>query len=116
MTLPVVIITGGLGTRLGQKTSNKAKALIDVAGKPFISRQLNYLYEQGIKEVVLCIAHFGEQIKDYILLEIPLNPICNKSCAGLCIICGENLNTRKCECKKETFDPRWEALQDLKTN
>ena len=66
MTLPVVILTGGLGTRLGQKTSNKAKALIDVAGKPFISRQLNYLYEQGIKEVVLCIAHFGEQIKDYI--------------------------------------------------
>ena len=43
MTLPVVILTGGLGTRLGQKTSNKAKALIDVAGKPFISRQLNYL-------------------------------------------------------------------------
>ena len=66
MTLPVVILTGGLGKRLGQKTSNKAKALIDVAGKPFISRQLNYLYEQGIKEVVLCIAHFGEQIKDYI--------------------------------------------------
>lgn len=58
----------------------------------------------------------GEQIKDYIFLEIPLNPICNKSCAGLCTICGENLNTRKCECKKETFDPRWEALQDLKTN
>ena len=44
MTLPVVILTGGLGTRLGQKTLNKAKALIDVAGNPFISIQLNYLY------------------------------------------------------------------------
>ena len=66
MTLPVAILAGGLGKRLGKKTINKAKALIDVAGKPFISRQLNYLRDQGIKEIVICTAHLGEQIKDYI--------------------------------------------------
>ena len=66
MTLPVVILAGGLGKRLGQKTINKAKVLIDVAGKPFISRQLNYLRDQGIKDIVICIAYLGEQIKDYI--------------------------------------------------
>ena len=66
MTLPVAILAGGLGKRLGQKTINKAKVLIDVAGKPFISRQLNYLRDQGIKDIVICIAYLGEQIKDYI--------------------------------------------------
>ena len=66
MTLPVAILAGGLGKRLGQKTINKAKALIDIAGKPFISRQLNHLSEQGIKDIVICTAHLGEQIKDYI--------------------------------------------------
>ena len=66
MTLPVAILAGGLGTRLGKKALNKAKVLIDVAGKPFISRQLNYLSDQGIKEVVICVGYLGDQIKDYI--------------------------------------------------
>ena len=56
----------------------------------------------------------GEQVKDYILLEIPINPTCSESCAGLCPLCGENLNVHRCECKRETFDPRWEALRALK--
>jgi len=66
MRLPVAILAGGLGKRLGQKTINKAKVLIDVAGKPFISRQLNYLSDQGVKNIVICTAHLGKQIKDYI--------------------------------------------------
>ena len=66
MTLPVAILAGGLGTRLGNETLNKAKILIDIAGKPFISRQLNYLSDQGIKDIVICVGHLGHQIKDYI--------------------------------------------------
>ena len=66
MTIPVAILAGGLGKRLEKKTLNKAKVLIDIAGKPFISRQLNYLRDQGIKDIVICIAYLGEQIKDYI--------------------------------------------------
>ena len=66
MTLPVAILAGGLGTRLGKKVLNTAKVLIDVAGKPFISRQLNYLSDQGIKEVVICVGYLGDQIKEYI--------------------------------------------------
>ena len=44
-----------------------AKILIDIAGKPFISRQLNYLSDQGIKDIVICVGHLGDQIKDYII-------------------------------------------------
>ena len=56
----------------------------------------------------------GEQVKDYILLEIPMGPVCSESCAGLCPTCGQNLNTGPCACKTETSDPRWEALRALK--
>ena len=66
MTIPVAILAGGLGKRLEKKTLNKAKVLIDIAGKPFISRQLNYLSNQGIKDIVICTAHLGNQIKDYV--------------------------------------------------
>ena len=66
MKLSLAILAGGLSKRLGQKTANNPKALTDVAGKPFISRQLNYLSNQGIKDIVICTAHLGNQIKDYV--------------------------------------------------
>ena len=43
MKLSLVILAGGLGKRLGQTTKKVPKALIDISGKPFISRQLDYL-------------------------------------------------------------------------
>tara|TARA_B100000886_G_scaffold27430_1_gene17408 strand:- start:374 stop:1075 length:702 start_codon:yes stop_codon:yes gene_type:complete len=61
---PVVILSGGLATRLGRKAKYIPKSLIQIAGKPFIFHQLNYLVEQGIKDVHICIGHLGEMIKD----------------------------------------------------
>ena len=66
MKLPLAILAGGLSKRLGQKTVNNPKALIDVAGKPFISRQLSYLKDQGFHKIVICTAHLGDRIKDYV--------------------------------------------------
>jgi NDP-sugar pyrophosphorylase family protein len=60
---PVAILAGGLATRLGPITGKIPKALLEVAGRPFITRQLEYLRGQGIKKVVLCIGHLGEQIE-----------------------------------------------------
>jgi uncharacterized protein len=56
----------------------------------------------------------GKEIKDYILLEMPLNPLCKTSCEGLCPTCGENLNLTQCNCTTTRIDPRWEALRALK--
>ena len=66
MTLPVVILMGGLATRLQPITKKIPKALVDIAGKPFIARQLDYLRQQGIERVVLCIGYLGEQVKDVV--------------------------------------------------
>jgi uncharacterized protein len=52
-------------------------------------------------------------IKEAILLNLPLKPLCSEDCKGLCPVCGVNLNISTCKCKKEKLDPRWEKLRDL---
>lgn len=66
MTLTVAILAGGLATRLRPLTESIPKALLPVAGKPFLTWQLEYLKSQGIKNVVLCTGYLAEQIRKVI--------------------------------------------------
>lgn len=63
MSLPVAILAGGLAKRLRPLTGRMPKSLIEVAGQPFIVHQLNLLRRNGLKDVVLCVGHLGEQIQ-----------------------------------------------------
>jgi N-acetyl-alpha-D-muramate 1-phosphate uridylyltransferase len=62
-SLPVAVLAGGLATRLRPLTERLPKALLPVAGHPFIFHQLELLREQGVRRVVLCVGHLGEQIR-----------------------------------------------------
>lgn len=66
MTLPVAILAGGLATRLRPITEKIPKALVDVAGRPFIDHQLALLRAQGYTRVVLCIGYLGEMLERYL--------------------------------------------------
>ena len=59
----IVIIAGGLGSRLGKLTQKTPKALIKIDKKPFIYYQLNQLSKQGFKKVVICVGYLGDKIK-----------------------------------------------------
>jgi NDP-sugar pyrophosphorylase family protein len=60
---PVAILAGGLATRLRPTTEKIPKALIPVAGQPFLAHQLRLLQSAGIRKVVLCVAYRGEMIE-----------------------------------------------------
>src|SRR5436309_3537115 len=61
---PVAILAGGLATRLRPLTEKIPKALVPVAGRPFLAHQLELLRENGITRVVLCVGYLGEMIRD----------------------------------------------------
>lgn len=63
MSLPVAILAGGEAQRLRPVTQSIPKALVEVAGRPFIDYQLRYLKAQGFEEVVLCVGYLGDQIE-----------------------------------------------------
>jgi N-acetyl-alpha-D-muramate 1-phosphate uridylyltransferase len=60
---PVAILAVGLGTRLRPMTEKIPKALIKVAGRPFLAHQLRLLQAAGIRKVVLCVGYQGEMIE-----------------------------------------------------
>lgn len=63
---PVVILAGGLATRLRPLTETIPKSLVDINGEPFIAHQLRLLRQHGITDVTLCIGYLGEMVQDYI--------------------------------------------------
>lgn len=64
--LPVAILAGGLATRLRPITKKIPKALVEVAGRPFIAWQLEHLRSEGVGEVVLCTGYLGEMIEEVV--------------------------------------------------
>jgi NDP-sugar pyrophosphorylase family protein len=61
--LPVCLLAGGLGTRLGETVRDTPKPLLQVAGEPFLLHQLRLLASHGVERVVLCVGYLGERIE-----------------------------------------------------
>jgi NDP-sugar pyrophosphorylase family protein len=59
-----IILAGGLGTRLGHRTADRPKAMVEVAGEPFIRHQLRLLADGGIDDVVICVGYRGVLLED----------------------------------------------------
>jgi uncharacterized protein len=52
---------------------------------------------------------------EQIELNIPMKPLCREDCAGICPVCGANRNQAPCRCEDRPIDPRWMALQNLRS-
>ncbi len=61
--MQIVILAGGLATRLRPLTNDIPKSMIRVNGRPFLEYQLNLLRENKISDIVLCVGHLSEMIK-----------------------------------------------------
>jgi uncharacterized protein len=53
-------------------------------------------------------------VRDALLLELPIAPLCRADCLGLCPTCGADLNQGPCPCAEESGDVRWSVLDALR--
>jgi len=54
---------------------------------------------------------FAPLLREYMLLAMPINPICQESCKGFCPECGNDLNEQNCNHESTSGDPRLAALK-----
>lgn len=66
MDTAIIVLCGGLATRLRPITEKIPKSLVDVNGRPFIEYQLERIAERGLRNVVLSVGHLGEMIEEVI--------------------------------------------------
>jgi uncharacterized protein len=86
-----------------------------VPAKPEIKEDLELTVEE------LEISYYEDDFVDLqpiiceqIILQIPVKPLCSQDCKGLCLHCGNNLNTAACNCQLEFVDERLAALKNFK--
>ena len=59
------------------------------------------------------ILDLSEAVRQYTALSVPMKPVCQEDCAGICSTCGANLNDNGCTCGRERRDGRLSVLMEL---
>jgi glucose-1-phosphate cytidylyltransferase len=67
MKAQVVILCGGMGTRLREETEYRPKPLVEIGGKPVLWHIMKIYSHYGFKDFILCLGYKGSMIKDYFL-------------------------------------------------
>ncbi|MBK6352577.1 MAG: glucose-1-phosphate cytidylyltransferase [Saprospiraceae bacterium] len=65
--MKVVILAGGLGTRLMEETESRPKPMVEIAGKPILWHIMKIYEAQGFNDFVICLGYKATMIKEYFL-------------------------------------------------
>ena len=67
MKAKVVILCGGMGTRLREETEYRPKPLVEIGGKPVLWHIMKIYSHYGFNDFILCLGYKGSMIKEYFL-------------------------------------------------
>src|SRR3989304_1926966 len=63
--MQMLILAGGLGTRLRPLTERLPKGMVPANGKPCLEHKLELLASRGVRDIVLCVGHLGERVLEH---------------------------------------------------
>jgi len=58
----------------------------------------------------------AHDIEEQVAMEVPLKPLCDEECKGLCPVCGIDRNASNCTCEESAFNFKFSALKDFKVS
>lgn len=105
-----IYVSGKLKTKL-EATCSRCLALFEQQ----LMLRLEEEYLSKVEECCFAIddgreIDLSEAVRQYILLAMPMKPLCREDCAGLCSRCGCNRNIDSCDCSDSGVDPRFAVL------
>jgi uncharacterized protein len=56
----------------------------------------------------------NDVLREVVLLDLPMQVVCDEACKGICPLCGQNRNQRDCNCRTKAEDDRWNKLKSLR--
>ncbi len=92
------------------KLTNNYRVVYMFGAEEENSRSINLTYLSLDEDKI----NIDNDVRDYVLLSIPMKKLCKEDCRGLCPKCGKNLNEGSCNCLKSKIDDRWLPLLELK--
>jgi uncharacterized protein len=98
---------------------NDYKSFFEVHYRPQceVVREKEGLIPEGQVEVAYFegdVLDIADQIRQTVLLSVPMRALCRDDCRGLCGGCGRDLNSDSCLCKEPPTDSRWDVLKSFK--
>ena len=58
----------------------------------------------------------NDVLREFVLLALPMQKLCDENCQGICPVCGQNRNQKECRCQTTAGDDRWAALKEIRKN
>lgn len=66
-SMPVVLLAGGMGTRLREETEFRPKPMVEIGGRPILWHIMKYFSSFGFNDFIICLGYKGDSIRDYFL-------------------------------------------------
>lgn len=86
------------------ETAGEGNEEVEITGEEELDVEFYTGREMALRDLAV------EQIQ----LAIPMKPLCDEGCLGLCPQCGANRNREACQCEAPVADDRWAALQGIR--
>lgn len=100
--------------RCGQGVAGRVVADVRELYRPRTGRDRSNDMDEETYELGVDHLDLAPLVRDAVVLELPVAPLCRTDCAGLCDRCGADLNTEPCGCDRAPVDDRWAVLDVLR--
>lgn len=113
-TVDSIVVSGAIRAPWADECRRCLEPVADVAEAVIDEIYQHELTDDEAFEISGDLIDLTPAVREHVVLALPVGPLCRPDCAGICPVCGADLNARSCDCDLTVKDDRWAALADLR--